>query len=303
MAAREDWQKTKVGFFVLIGLLIAGGMSVYFGRLGDGLREYYHITVEYPNASGLIKGADVLMAGAQIGFVAQPPRILESMRGVSVDLKIFEDVNIPSKSSFVIGSSGLLGDRYVDVIIKEGAAESPPLEPDAVVKGSRQTGMDDLAAEGSLLISDMRETVQNINAVITRVDEEVLDEETISGVDETIKNLKETSLAFREASTDIDQVILEAKQAVEQASKAAEQAGEVVATGGETLETAKAAAEQLEATIRDARALIRQARSGNGALPMLLNDQTFAQNLRDLVTNLRKRGILWYRDEEGRGRD
>jgi len=303
MAANQDWVKTKVGFFVLIGLLIAGGMSVYFGRLGDGLREYYHLRVEFPNASGLIKGADVLMAGAKIGFVAEPPQILRNMSGVTVNLRIYEEVNVPSKSSFVVGSSGLLGDRYVDVIPEEGAAESPPIPPDSIVKGTRQAGMDDLAAEGSLLISDMRETVQNINATVTRVSDEVLKEETINGIDETIANLQETSVAINKASKGMDQVIIDAEKAVAEASRAAEEASAVVKTGGETLTTAKKAAEELEATIREARSLIRDARSGNGAIAMLLNDQAFAQNIRDLVMNLRKRGILWYRDVEGRERE
>lgn len=299
MAGKEEFVKARVGFFVLVGLLIAGGLAIYFGRLGDGLRQYYQVVVEYPNASGLIRGADVLMAGAKIGFVSNPPRILENLRGVSVDLQIYENVEIPSKSSFVIGSSGLLGDRFVDVILEEDSVDSPPIEPGTVVKGSRQTGMDDLAAEGTLLLTDMRETVANINGVVTRIGDDFLKEQTLKEIEETVSNLRATSEAFASASEGIDEVVADAKKAAASAAAAAEKASDLVESGGDTLDRVETAAAELERTIKEARGLIHQARYGSGTIAMLLNDQTFAQNLRDLISNLRQRGILWYRDVEG----
>jgi ABC-type transporter Mla subunit MlaD len=72
------------------------------------LQTFYDLEVDFPNASGLLAGADVLLGGARIGYVAKPPRILPAMQGVAVELKILEEVGLPSASRFIIGSSGLL---------------------------------------------------------------------------------------------------------------------------------------------------------------------------------------------------
>ncbi len=53
----------RVGIFVAIGLAAIGLMVVYFGRFGDAVRSYYQVQVEYPNASGIYRGAAVLLAG------------------------------------------------------------------------------------------------------------------------------------------------------------------------------------------------------------------------------------------------
>src|SRR5436309_14488680 len=103
----------KVGAFVLVGLLVLAALLVQFGRLGEGFQHYYGLLVKFPDASGLLKGSDVLLAGAKIGNVSGGPRLAESGQGVDVPLRIFEVVRIPAGSRPAGGSSGLPGDRSV----------------------------------------------------------------------------------------------------------------------------------------------------------------------------------------------
>src|SRR5437763_10053026 len=105
----------KVGAFVLAGLAILAALVVQFGRLGEGFKTYYGLTVNFPDASGLLKGSDVLMAGAKIGRVSGGPHLNPSGEGVLVPMRIYDFVKIPVGSKFVVGSSGLLGDRYVSI--------------------------------------------------------------------------------------------------------------------------------------------------------------------------------------------
>ena len=73
---RESATEIKVGLFVLVGLAVVGTMVLYFGGVGDAFRKSYRITVELPDASGLLKDSSVLLAGARIGKVATAPAIL-----------------------------------------------------------------------------------------------------------------------------------------------------------------------------------------------------------------------------------
>ena len=80
----------KVGIFVAIGLAMIGGFVLKFGRLGEGFKTYYDLTVRFKDASGLLKGSDVLLSGAKIGRVSGGPRLLREGGGVAVPLRIYE---------------------------------------------------------------------------------------------------------------------------------------------------------------------------------------------------------------------
>src|SRR5215470_4362557 len=113
MNRHERGLEFKVGIFVFVGLAMVGALVVQFGRLGEGFKTYYPLTVRFTDASGLLKGSDVLLAGAKIGNVAGGPHLVATGQGVAVPLRIYDYVKIPTDSKFTVGSSGLLGDRFV----------------------------------------------------------------------------------------------------------------------------------------------------------------------------------------------
>ena len=169
-----------------IGLLAIALMVVYFGRFGDSIRGFYRIRVEYPNASGIYKGASVLLAGAKIGSVENNPVILPEMDGVYVILRIYEEVKIPSAAQFTIGSSGLLGDRFVQIVLGKDAKSSPPLQADAVVKGKGESGIGDVTERAGALLADIQETVGNINKIALKLNSDVFKETTIANLNSTL---------------------------------------------------------------------------------------------------------------------
>src|SRR2546430_9416049 len=156
MNRHERGLEFKVGIFVFVGLAMVGALLVQFGRLGEGFKTYYSVTVRFTNASGLLKGSDVLLAGARIGKVAGGPRLVREGDGVAVPLKIYDYVKIPEGSKFTVGSSGLLGDRFVNVTMPPGVPKIF-LQPNTYLNGTRETGIDDLTREGSTLVRGLRE--------------------------------------------------------------------------------------------------------------------------------------------------
>src|SRR5690349_17528312 len=73
MNEQDRGLELKVGIFVAVGLAILAALVVQFGRLGEGFKTYYGLTVHFSDASGLLKGSDVLLGGAKVGRVAGPP--------------------------------------------------------------------------------------------------------------------------------------------------------------------------------------------------------------------------------------
>lgn len=283
MTASERLTQLRVGIFMALGLAVVGLMVVYFGRFGDSLRGYYTIRVEFSNASGLLKGASVLLAGAKIGLVENTPTILPSMEGVYVDLKIYQDVQIPSASDFSIGSSGLLGDRFVQITLKKDALKSAFIKPGTTIQGKGESGgLNDLFEQAGPVIEEVREAIASINSISKKLDTEVFRESTIKDLNTTMANLQTTSASFADASKKLDGVIQQAQDAIK--------------TGEQTLVSAKGAADELKRTITDVRSIVQDTKRGKGTIGMLLADREMAENIRALVVNLRRHGILWYKD-------
>src|SRR3954452_14747453 len=165
MNRHERGLEFKVGIFVFVGLAMLGALLVQFGRLGEGFKTYYTITVRFNDASGLLKGTDVLLAGARIGKVAGGPKLVREGGGVAVPLKIYDYIKIPEGSKFTVGSSGLLGDRFVNVAMPSGTP-TKFLPPNTYLNGSRETGIDDLTREGGALMGDLRGVVKKIDTTV-----------------------------------------------------------------------------------------------------------------------------------------
>jgi phospholipid/cholesterol/gamma-HCH transport system substrate-binding protein len=105
----------SVGIFVFVGIILTGTLILYFGKVGDRFRGGYGITVEFSNAGGLVKGAQVLYAGVLVGKV-HSIELKTDGNGVEVDLTLFKSVRLHENSAFMIKQSGLLGDQHIVVV-------------------------------------------------------------------------------------------------------------------------------------------------------------------------------------------
>jgi phospholipid/cholesterol/gamma-HCH transport system substrate-binding protein len=274
MNRHEKGLEFKVGIFVFVGLAMLGALVVQFGRLGEGFKTYYTITVGFNDASGLLKGTDVLLAGARIGKVAGGPKLLRDGGGVAVPLNIYDYIKLPEGTQFTVGSSGLLGDRFVNVIMPSGQPKGY-LPPNAFVNGARETGIGDLTREGGALVNDLRGTVQKIDTTMTRLNQDTLSTQNMENLKASMEHLNQATSALAESSKKLDGVI-------EQADS--------------TMASAKKAADSLQNAIADTRKVLRSATQGKGLIATLLNDQTLANDMHALITNLRTHGVLFYRD-------
>jgi phospholipid/cholesterol/gamma-HCH transport system substrate-binding protein len=274
MNRHERGLEFKVGAFVFVGLAMLGALVVQFGRLGEGFKTYYPITVRFTDASGLLKGSDVLLAGAKIGKVSGGPRMVRDGNGVDVPLKIYDYIKVPEEAKFTVGSSGLLGDRFVNVTMPVGQPKKY-LRPNAQLSGARETGLTDLTREGGALVNDMRSAVQNINGTFTRLNQDALSPNNMQNLKSSIEHLSQATGALAESSKKLDGVIDKADA---------------------TVSSTKKAADDLQRAIGDARKAIQSATEGKGLLAALLTNQQLANDLRALIGNLRAHGVLFYRD-------
>ena len=297
MSTERKGVELFVGLFLLIGFGVIATMILLFGRVGKGFTKNYPINVEFGNASGLLKGCDVLLSGAKIGLVSEAPHLTGRGYTVVASMQINESVRIPHKSVFLIRTNGMLGDAYVDVV--------PPLEfdpgdfvqPGETIVGSRMGGLDELTAKGGRMIDTVNdEVLRKLNMeldelqIATRsINTRLLSETNLKNIEETFANLKTTTAEFAQTAKDLDAVVAKTSAAVDDAKG--------------MLKTVDGAAGDIKLAIGDfrkltesANGLMKKATTGEGTLGTLISDRQTAENLKTLIANMRRSGVLFYKD-------
>ena len=305
MSTERKGLELYVGLFLFVGLATIAVMVIVFGRVGEGFAKTYPIVVEFPNASGLIKDSYVLLSGAQIGKVATTPKLTGSMFAVEVTLNIHEEVKLPRESRFLVGSSGLLGDRFVDVFPPEKFDPNKMIAPNARIQGTRATGLDDLTQKGAVVMDQLNKELAEIQKITVQLHSGLLSDQNMKNLTETFANLKTTSTSLNESMKKLDPIMTKADSAVDSAKgtmKTAEDAAsefrktvvefqKVATNAGKTMDSAKG-------LVESGKTLLDKANRGDGALGLLLSDRETAENLRALIANMRRSGVVFYKDRE-----
>jgi phospholipid/cholesterol/gamma-HCH transport system substrate-binding protein len=118
--------ETAVGVFVLIGLISVAYLTIKLGKMEWFGDDYYLLDARFGSVSGLKAGAQVDMAGVDIGKVDDIR--LDNQRQVAiVRLKIKKDVVLTDDVIASVKTSGLIGDKFIkltpggsDRILKSG---------------------------------------------------------------------------------------------------------------------------------------------------------------------------------------
>ena len=260
-------RETTVGLFLLGGIAIICTLIILFGEVGDLFKPTYQLTVTFANASGLLKGSDVYLSGALIGKVTTDPAPIPDTQTVEVHLKINSTVQIRKDAQFVIGSSGLLGDMFVEVRPHIYAADTPEtekkpyVEPGSEIPGDTNPTINDLAIGAEPLIKRANDIAAQLDQMITRLNKDVL-----SGT----------------STEDLKITIAQLRDMVEHGDSMAKHGDEFI--------------QNANTLVKHADEFVQEAQNGKGALGLMINDRKTRDNLRDLIENMKEHGPVFYHD-------
>ncbi|MCL4475532.1 MAG: outer membrane lipid asymmetry maintenance protein MlaD [Nitrospirae bacterium] len=102
-----------VGFFLLIGIICLGYISIKLGKLEVIGGEYYTLYADFAKAGGIKPGSGVEIAGVEVGRVKSIR--LDKDYAALVGLEINSDVKIQEDAIASIKTKGLIGERYVEI--------------------------------------------------------------------------------------------------------------------------------------------------------------------------------------------
>lgn len=153
--------EAKVGAVSLIGLLLLGYMVVFLGGVSFG-EKGYPLQAVFGEVGGLKEGNVVRYAGVDVGRV---DAVRTSDKGVEVLMRINPGIKIPEGSRFTIGTDGLLGEKFINIVPPRQSGGGH-LQPGSTVLGEDPHSLDKLVGSADRVLADVQKLVQSLNEVL-----------------------------------------------------------------------------------------------------------------------------------------
>ncbi len=292
--------EAKVGIFVFVAASFLVVMSMWLGGLRFGAGKGTEIFVSFPSAAGIDENAMVAIAGVEVGRVKKITLFENKAR---LTLEIRRNVKIGEDFSAVMKTSGLLGEKYVELI--PGSPDAPILaDGGELTRVGVYTDIDRLITVLEDVASDIKGVTGAINDVLSEGGGDRLKnilaniEELTAGMNEIIKNNDEklssvmTSMdvfftgltkespgilkGLSEASDNLNEIISEnrgnLKEGVDNLKEASRRLEEAMSKISETVESIQSIATKID--------------KGEGTIGKLVNEPETADNLNRTLTGI-----------------
>jgi phospholipid/cholesterol/gamma-HCH transport system substrate-binding protein len=265
----------KVGIFTMAAtaIMVFGYFWSVDGMLAPG-EAAYHLNLTVPNADGVYQGTQVRIAGVEVGSIE---RIELDGNQARIVLTIRSEAQIPTDSFGELGSSGLLGDRYVRVT----PGTEPTTLPDGgtLPYGQPPGDFDEITRQVETISQDV--------AAITKVlREEVENDESREHVRATLANVDALSAELRLMAEQNRENVNAIVESIRRLSQNLE--GVTSETGrdiDEEMDKLKAATDTLQATLDDMESITGKIDDGQGTIGALVNDRATVDALNETIDN------------------
>ncbi len=248
--------EAKVGLLAVLLFVaaLAGAVVFLAGGPGELLEPRYVIRLRVNTAGGMVEGAPVQLAGVRIGEVRSIG--LTPAGQAEIVLRIRARFAIPQGSRFAIGTTGLLGERFVT--ITPGPPTAPPLPPGSIVVGQEPFTVEDVVARVVAVARQAEDALQQITRLVG-------DPALRGALAQAAENIREATAVMRRVAETTDRMARSLERTASEDVPA-------IAAG------ARATVDDLAAAARDLRALAQDVAAGG---------QT-AQQVRDTVAAVRR---------------
>ncbi len=297
--AQQRFTEFRVGIFVVVSLALVAGLILKFGKYERLATKSYAITVVFADVGGIVRDASVLYGGITVGKVGDIKLDQEGVLKVDVQLNIDQTVKIRKDAKFVINQSGLLGDRYIDVLPQSATAEF--IKPGETIQGTSTMDLTEAIHGVADVLHQAAGTIERVDKAIRRVDETVLSRQSLEHIDASLANIEVVSsnavgltLSLRGIVDDnrgkVDNVLTRFSDAADTLNRTSKNVDQLVSVNQDDIRTAMKNLAESTTRVND---ILARMERGEGTVGKLLVDPTLHDEIVRLVQNWRKYGLLY----------
>ncbi len=279
MATKPKEKTIRVGLLVAAALLVLMIFVFFIGSEQKIFSRKNEYKVRLDNVTGLAEGNPVKISGVTVGVIKditlpRDPKMRDVDIELMVDRKYADRIRTDSRAR--LKKLGLLaGDSYID--ISPGSPKFDADEPGSLIPAARQTNVDQLISSGEDLVDNFVQISYSLKNILGRVDhgEGLIGE--LTSAPETKQRITDTFLTTLNKTNAILGHVESGKGLV---GKLVYDDAFAASFTGSLQESARS----LQTLVTEVEGSLK---SGQGALPALLNDPDGKKKVLDLVENLR----------------
>jgi phospholipid/cholesterol/gamma-HCH transport system substrate-binding protein len=285
----------KLGIFILSGLLFLVVSLYLIGRNQQLFRASILVKTHFRHAGGVVPGNNVRYAGIQAGTVKSVTLINDT----TIEFKLLIDKeaskHILKNSLASIGTEGLIGNKVVNLIPGEGAAE-PIQEGDEIA--TKKTIDTDVMLEtlavtnrnAALLSAGLVETISRFNNS-TAVWKLLEDSSLAISIKTSLANIEQSSVSTRQLTSELNQVIHDLKQQeglVHQLIYDTTMSGQLERTLAQLELTSQQTVRMTQKVNELISGVQQEIKEGKGPANAILSDTSMTGSLHRSLTNIEK---------------
>lgn len=198
MDKQQEKFKIRLGFFILLGLLIFVAAIFIIGKQKHLFDPVFRVRATFYNVSGLQVGNNVRFSGINVGTVDRILIINDST--VSVELLLLTRIQkfIKSDAEVTISSEGIIGDRLL--LIGQGSPDAAAIKNNQLLASKEPVETDDIIASlevtalnAEIISGELAEIVTKINSGQGTLGRLIQDTSIADNLSKTMKNLESSS--------------------------------------------------------------------------------------------------------------
>jgi len=198
MDKHQEKFKIRLGFFILLGMLIFVAAIFVIGKQKNMFDPVFRVRATFYNVSGLQVGNNVRFSGINVGTVDRIRIINDST--VSVEMLLLTSVQrfLRSDAEVSISSEGIIGDRIV--LIGQGSTDATTIKNNQLLASKEPVETDDIIASlevtalnAEIISGELAEVVTKINSGRGTLGRLIQDSSIADNLSKTMENLESSS--------------------------------------------------------------------------------------------------------------
>jgi phospholipid/cholesterol/gamma-HCH transport system substrate-binding protein len=154
----------KVGSLILVALAVMVYLVMRIENIGSlGEAESYIINVRFQDAAGIAADDPAFLAGVRVGHVSAV-RLNMSDGTAEVQLRLRNSVRLREDAVAIVGSSGMLGDRMLQ--LHPGSPDRPVVPPGGWIVGGDPVSLDQMVTVMASIARNLDTTTRSISRVL-----------------------------------------------------------------------------------------------------------------------------------------
>jgi phospholipid/cholesterol/gamma-HCH transport system substrate-binding protein len=286
--------ETKVGIFVLLGIVLLILFTVRVGRISvreEGYRTYSYVE----SAAGLDKNSPVRIAGVEVGKVEGIK--LEGLKAKVTMLLPFS-VKLPLGSKVYVKSAGLLGEKYIEIV--PGTGGEIIKANGQIEEGGPSADVDRVLTQLSTVGGDIQRITRSLSNVLGGPEGEKSIREMVDGAKETMANLQQITETVNRGEgtlgklvkddklyTEVKDTMANLREVTQSIEEGKGTLGRLVKDEALYVETKETMIEAKE-TLANLNKVSKQIESGEGTLGKLVKDEALYNETKATMTEAKE---------------